>query len=127
MDETLDATILKVLVQKANQIRQDYGFSPPYFGDETSILSLIQEHGYRILQPDLFSMLGSPHNHNKDPFNTEVLELIKQDSFYGQTDLSLPFIQEQIDKTYQTVGSPEMIKNFVISGLKRFNCAMTGE
>ena len=125
MDETLDATILKVLVQKANQIRQDYGFSPPYFGDETSILSLIQEHGYRILQPDLFSMLGSPSNHNEDPFNTEVLERIKQDSFYGQTDLSLPFIQEQIDKTYQTVGSPEMIKNFVISGLKRFNCAMT--
>lgn len=30
MDETLDATILKVLVEKAAQIRRDYGFSPPY-------------------------------------------------------------------------------------------------
>jgi hypothetical protein len=27
MDETLDATIFKVLVEKANQIRRDYGFS----------------------------------------------------------------------------------------------------
>ncbi len=44
MDETLDATILKVLVDKAAQIRRDYSFSPPYFGDETNILDLLGQH-----------------------------------------------------------------------------------
>jgi hypothetical protein len=33
-----------VLVEKAAQIRRDYGFSPPYFGDETNILDLLQQH-----------------------------------------------------------------------------------
>jgi SNF2 family DNA or RNA helicase len=37
MDETLDATIMKVLVEKSRRIREDYGFSPPFFGDETNM------------------------------------------------------------------------------------------
>ena len=44
MNDTLEADILRVLVEKAKRIREDYGFSPPYFDDETSIIQLIQEH-----------------------------------------------------------------------------------
>jgi hypothetical protein len=97
MDETLDAAILKVLVEKAARIRSDYGFSPPYFGDETTILDLLKEHDVRLgprqlslfdsAGPSLLDVAGEPA---EDPFARETLERIKGDSFYGQTHISLP-------------------------------------
>ena len=48
MDETLDASIMKVLVRKAAQIRREYGFSPPYFGDDTDIMQLLSQHDIQI-------------------------------------------------------------------------------
>ena len=127
MDETLDATILRVLIQKTNQIRQDYGFSPPFFGDESSVLDLIREHGMSVSssQPGLFEAIEIVDKTPKDPFSDAVLKRIKEDSFYGQTDLSLAFIEEQMTKTYNTVGTPAAVQSFVQSGLNRFNCHMT--
>jgi SNF2 family DNA or RNA helicase len=129
MDETLDATILKVLIQKSNQIRKDYGFSPPYFGDETSVLDLIREHGMTVAdgtqQLKLFDEIEPPNINDENPFSEEVLDRIKSDSFYGQTDLSLDFINEQIKKTYETIGTTEAIQQFVFSGLNRFNCLVS--
>jgi len=131
MDETLDATILKVLVEKAAQIRHDYGFSPPYFGDETSILDLLDQHevtlGPRQLSFDDWrsgqvETLGEPV---EDPFAEETLERIKGDSFYGQTHISLPEIERRLEETAATVGSPEEIRAFVFSGLNRFGCSVT--
>ncbi len=130
MDETLDATILKVLVDKAAQIRRDYGFSPPYFGDETSILDLLAQH--EALGPRQLSLFdwqavaaesgGEPA---EDPFAEETLERIKGDSFYGQTHISLPEIEGRLAETEATVGSPEEIQRFLFSGLNRFGCHVT--
>ena len=132
MDETLDATILKVLVEKAAQIRRDYGFSPPYFGDETSILDLMEQHevtlGPRQLslfedwRPEEVEAAAEPV---EDPFAEETLERIKGDSFYGQTHISLPEIERRLEETAATVGSPEQIRRFVFSGLNRFSCSVT--
>ena len=135
MDETLDATILKVLVEKAAQIRRDYGFSPPYFGDETSILDLMEQHDVTLgpKQLSLFDMPPSPEvgrgaggeGDGQDPFAEETLERIKGDSFYGQTHISLPEIERRLEETAATVGSPEEIQRFVFSGLNRFGCSVT--
>jgi SNF2 family DNA or RNA helicase len=89
MDETLDATILKVLVEKAAQIRRDYGFSPPYFGDETNILDLLEQHEVTLgpRQLSLFDTPPSPDfgrgdgGEGEDPFSEEILERIQGDSF----------------------------------------------
>ena len=134
MDETLDATILKVLVEKAAQIRRDYGFSPPYFGDETSILELMRQHEVTLgaRQLGLFDELPSPPELGgteggpaQDPFAEETLERIKGESFYGQTHISLPEIERRLEETAATVGSPEEIQQFVFSGLNRFGCSVT--
>jgi ERCC4-related helicase len=128
LDETLDATILKVLIEKSRRIREDYGFSPPFFGDETSVLDLIREHGMSVALGDLqLSLLDDlePHDeHEEDPFSAEVLERIKRDSFYGQSDISLDVINQQILKTYETIGTPEAVQDFVFSGLRQFNCSV---
>ena len=133
MDETLDAAILEVLVRKAARIRSDYGFSPPYFGDETSILDLLEQHDItlRPVQLSLFDGGASGEAEAarkpvKDPFAAETLERIKGDSFYGQTHISLPEIERRLEQTAATVGSPEQIRQFVFSGLNRFGCSVTG-
>ncbi|MEA3339472.1 MAG: helicase-related protein, partial [Chloroflexota bacterium] len=132
MDETLDAAILKVLVEKAARIREDYGFSPPYFGDDTTILDLLAQHDVRLgpKQLDLFDSMGpapldAARAPAEDPFGEETLERIKGDSFYGQTHVSLPEIERRLEETAQTVGSPEQIQAFVFSGLHRFGCSVT--
>jgi len=137
MDETLDATILKVLVEKAAQIRRDYGFSPPYFGDETSVLELLAQHEVTLgpKQLSLFEALPSPSQgegqgegrtggEGQDPFARETLERIKDESFYGQTHISLPEIERRLEETAATVGSPDEIRAFVLSGLNRFGCSV---
>jgi superfamily II DNA or RNA helicase len=128
MDETLDAAILKVLVEKAARIREDYGFSPPYFGDETIILDLMAQHDVRLgpKQLGLFDSAGATGDtvSTEDPFREETLDRIKGDSFYGQTHVSLPEIERRLEETAQTVGSPEQIQTFVFSGLNHFGCSV---
>ena len=132
MDETLDASILKVLVRKAAQIRQEYGFSPPYFGEETDILELLAQHDIAI-GPKQMTLFDDPSSGNgappdggpdevEDPFSTDTLDRIQSDSFYGQTHIRLPDIEERLEETKRTIGSPEQIETFVRSGLDRFGC-----
>lgn len=107
MNESLDATILAVLVEKAKQIRKEYGFSPPYFGDEEIILGLIQEHGKHaevgVAQLSLFAEAAEQRGTELiDPFGKDTLERIRDESFYGQTDLQLPDIESRLEQTYHT-------------------------
>jgi hypothetical protein len=127
MDETLDASIMKVLVRKAAEIRSEYGFSPPYFGEDTDIMGLLQQHDISIgpQQLTLFEEGGSSGQASgpvEDPFSEDTLDRIKGDSFYGQTDIHLPDIEERLEETKRTIGSPEQIEQFVRSGLSRFGC-----
>jgi hypothetical protein len=125
MDETLDASIMKVLVRKAAEIRRQYGFSPPYFGEETDILELLHDHDIAI-GPKQLTLFDEPQEGSSepgdDPFSTEKLDQIRDESFYGQTHISLPDIEERLEKTKRTIGSPEQIEQFVRSGLSRFGC-----
>jgi hypothetical protein len=131
MDETLDASIMKVLVRKAAEIRKQYGFSPPYFGEETDIMQLLTQHDIQIgpQQLTLFeagkeqsSPNGDVPEELDDPFSTDTLDRIRGDSFYGQTHIHLPDIEERLEETKRTIGSPEQIEQFVRSGLSRFSC-----
>ncbi len=126
MDETLDAQILQVLVKKAQQIRHDYGFSPPYFGDEMTVLDLLRQHNRRLQaeQLSLFGVDGGEEAASFDPFAPELLDLIREESFYGQSDVSLPEVESRLAETAATIGSPEQIRSFVLSGLSRFGCSM---
>ena len=125
MDETLDAKILKHLVKKAEQIRADYGFSPPYFGDEITVLDLIRQHEVALFgeQLSLFEEAAPDEDGlEQDPFAGEVLDRIRDESFYGQSDVTLPEVEARLAETAATIGSPEQIQQFVLSGLSRFGC-----
>ncbi len=128
MDETLDASIMSVLVEKAAEIRRQYGFSPPYFGEETDIMELLAQHDIKVgpQQLHLFEEESggreAPADEIDDPFSPDTLDRIEDDSFYGQTNVHLPDIEERLEETKRTIGSPEQIEAFVRSGLSRFGC-----
>ncbi len=130
MDDTLDGLVLGTLVKKAQQIREDYGFAPPYFGDDESILYLLREQGIKVhLRPRQLSLfepeLASTNEPGGDPFSAETLERIQAESFYGATDVSVPDIERRLRQTEAATGSPEQVRDFVRSGLQAFGCRLT--
>ena len=125
MDETLDASIMNVLVRKAAEIRSQYGFSPPYFGEETDIMQLLSQHDIKVGPQQLSLFDTRPDDAPTDAdeiFDDSTLDRIEGDSFYGQTHIDLPDIEERLEETKETIGSPEQIERFVRSGLSRFHC-----
>jgi superfamily II DNA/RNA helicase len=125
VNDSLEAAILKVLVEKAFQIRQDFGFSPPFFGDDISVLDLIREQGYdvKIGQRSMDDFLKdfSPEPEQViNPFSDESIERMKNDNFYGQSSIDLSEVQRRLTETENLIGSREQIKHFVKSGLNRF-------
>ena len=137
-EDALDAAILKVLVEKAEQIRQDYGFSPPFFGDDLTVIDLIREANLDIsfrTQTSLLDYMGEKTESSKmdlsgfmeesptklNPFSKESIERIRDESFYGQTKLDLKDIQDRLEKTRELFGTKGEIEKFIISGLRRFD------
>jgi hypothetical protein len=90
MRDTLDAKILRVLYEKAQQIREDYGFSPPFFGDDADVISLIKEMGLAADLTPTQRTLFDPYQERTDsrpridPFSKETIEKIRSESFYGR-------------------------------------------
>jgi hypothetical protein len=50
---------------------------------------------------------------------------IEGESFYGQTHIRLPEVEERLRETERTIGSPRQVQAFVVSGLLRFGCGVT--
>jgi superfamily II DNA or RNA helicase len=133
MNEPLDAVILKVLVQKAYRIRNDYGFAPPFFGDDASVLELIRRQGVSLQLPagqqlglfDLPPDVGEIAADAVDPFDDEVLRRIEGECFYGQTHINLPDVQERLRQTEESVGTAAALREFVNAGLERFGCSIS--
>jgi hypothetical protein len=134
-DAPLDALILKHLVEKAARIRNEFGFAPPFFGSETEILDLIRRQG---LVPDLpqgtqLSLFGhsperprdgGPVQPGENPVSEETARRVQSESFYGQTDIELPDVQQRLEATHSAIGSPEGLRSFIRSGLTALGCEM---
>lgn len=131
MRETLDAKILRVLYEKAQKIREDYGFSPPFFGDDADVLSLIGDMGLSVdlpkAQRTLFDSFSekSQREHKIDPYSEETIEKIKSESFYGQTAVDLADVRARMALSEKIIGTKDELKNFVNLGLKRYGCKIT--
>lgn len=129
VDDFLEATILKLLVKKAQTIRIDHGFSPPFFGDETSMLDLIREHKLDIqlaqTRIDEFCRdLTSVTETTLDPLSPLAIKRIEDESFYGQTSFNLQEIRKRQEDTENLIGSREEIEKFIRSGFNKFGCKM---
>lgn len=128
MNETLDAVILRALMEKARRIRKDYGYSPPFFGDDLNIIDFIHQHGLGIRLGAQQLSLFNPQPEAVDlpeAYSKELLDRIQSESFYGQTDLQLADIEEQVRQVHESLGSPEEIRRFVENALGLFGCPVS--
>jgi superfamily II DNA or RNA helicase len=124
MNDTLDAKILKVLVKKAQQIKEDYGFSPPFFGDDTNVLDIIRDAGL-VLTPAQRTLINFAVESEQvpfDPLNKEVIEKIQSESFYGQSDIELAEVRERLKESEAAMGSHEQLEVFIRKGLLMLGC-----
>ncbi len=131
MRDTLDTRILRVLYEKAQKIRDDYGFSPPFFGDDADVVALIGDSLLKVDLPSsqrtLFdSFIEEKGNEPRiDPFSTETIEKIKSESFYGQTAVDLAEVRARIALSEQIIGTRKDFQHFVEHGLTRYGCTIT--
>lgn len=127
LDEQLDLAILKLLVRKSAEIRDAYGWCPPYFADEDEISRLLEAKGFAAFS----GIAGQGVLQFEEPtedvefFTDEILKRVEDESFFGQTDIDLPDVHSRLKHTYEIVASPEQIQSFVKSALSRFGCGIS--
>jgi superfamily II DNA or RNA helicase len=128
MSDTLDATILKVLVVKARNIREEYGFSPPFFGDDANVMDMIRDQGIEVpssAQTRLFDFGEEGQRRQQiDPFAKEIIERIKSDSFYGQQDVDLSEVRNRMKETEELIGTEENFRTLVKSSFQSLGCSV---
>lgn len=128
MQDTLEAAILELLMRKAERIRRDYGFCPPFFGDDMAVLDAIAEYGKDISigpQKTLFDFLETRMDRERDRardlmpslYSEDKIKAMREDSFYGQTNIELSEVEKRMKKTIEAVGSKEELKKFVEGAL----------
>jgi len=128
MSDTLDATILKVLVVKARNIRDEYGFSPPFFGDDSNVMDMIRDQGIEVpssAQTRLFDFGEEGQRRQQiDPFAKDIIERIKSDSFYGQQDVDLSEVRNRMKETEELIGTEEDFRTLVRNSLQSLGCSV---
>jgi len=127
VEDKMDVAVLETLVRKANQIREDYGFSPPYFGDDEGILSLLEDKGIDAGVPqttleEFGSQTTTDRSDSVNAFNDDTLDRIRSESFYGHTEVGLDEVQKRQEETHQRIGGPGTLEEFVKSALNLFKC-----
>lgn len=125
VDDPMDRTVLTKLIQKAQEIRSQYGFSPPYLGDDEGIMQLLDADDLQAVMPQ--QTLGDfsddqPAADQESAFDSEVLERIEDESFYNHSEVDLDEVQERQRETQELLGGPDALENFVKSGLDLFGC-----
>ena len=108
-DDQLDMAVLETSVRKAERMREEFGFAPPFFASGATIRDLLRRHGRRR-QMALWDEVGSDPG---DEADRGRLEHVKAESFFGQTDISLGEVSDVLQQSRAVTGSAERVQVFV--------------
>jgi len=155
VDGSLDELILKRIIERSDRIKEAFGFSPPFFNNESDIVKYLfnvgkvpltrskkEKHDNSLRQLSLYDSFNNNsyflNNNTKaadaddeynyeeeDIFFNKQIQKIKNESFYGQTDIRLPEIEKKLEQTQKSIGREEDLEKFVLSGLRLFGCNYT--
>ncbi len=128
-ERSFDLVVFRKLIEKAQRIRESYGFLPPYFSDERNIESLIDELfsdnliNQKFLQPGLFDQTEEV----MDSDQNVLVEKLEKESFYGQANFSLSDVEERLKASQESIGNPEEIERLVIDSFRYLNWQVKSE
>jgi ERCC4-related helicase len=117
-DDMLDFALLELIVKKSEQMLADYGFVPPFLANPDILSHLSAAAASRRVQPTLFDttveaegLLASAVG-GSDLLDTERLNRIRDESFYGQEQVTLGSVADALDRTRAEIGSSEAVERF---------------
>lgn len=139
-DDAQDAALLYLIDKKAQQMRADYGFVPPFLANADILLHLsnpaaayrehIQEKKNNG-QMALFGLFGDAEMDQLEQVDDELnrlaesslsaddrLHRMREESFYGQAGISLATIESALSRSRTVIGSAERIKDFVLASVR---------
>ena len=114
-DDQLDMAILETSVRKAENMREEFGFAPPFFASGATIRDLLRRHGRRRQ----LSLWGEEEPDAGEQAERERMEHVKVESFFGQTDISLGDVSDVLQQSRAVTGSAERVELFVARALAR--------
>jgi superfamily II DNA or RNA helicase len=119
LDDELDLAILERCVRRAQEIREELGYAPPFFAGGEAIRDLVRRHGRRRQ----LSLLEEPEA-VEDFFDPELTKRLKEESFFGQSEVSLGQVDEVLTQSRTVTGSPERLQEFIQLALGLHGCAL---
>jgi len=137
MEDTLEAAILENLILKANRIREDFGFAPPFFGDDLAVLDAIAD--YRLVarygpQKTLYEYADTPMNRARRQaeeleivnkfYDHDTIKMMEEDSFYGQTGVDLNEVTRKMTETEAAFGGRDALHRFVKAAVANLGCSL---
>ncbi len=108
LDDQLDMAVLETSVRKAEKMREEFGFAPPFFASGATIRDLLRRHGRRRQ----LSLWGEAEPERGDEPERERMEHVKVESFFGQTDISLGEVSDVLQQSRAVTGSAERVQVF---------------
>lgn len=149
LDDPLDASLLYLIVRKAEQMRTDYGFVPPFLANSDILLHLsdpqaafrgritARSSGVQLSLADLFEHEANTDLSSLDSELAELtaetvsevdtLERVRDESFYGQTGISLHAIEEALSTSRNLAGTPEQVQEFILRSLRNSHATVSNE
>ncbi|MDZ7704225.1 MAG: helicase-related protein [Trueperaceae bacterium] len=126
-NRSFDLVVFQRLIQKAQKIRDEYGFVPSYFSDERHVESLftdlidekLVQHTFQ--QPNMFD----PQGDTIDDADRAEADKIRDESFYGQAAFNLPDVEARLQETQDTIGSPAEVEQLVVDALRLLDWRVT--
>lgn len=140
LDDPLDASLLYLIVRKAEQMRADYGFVPPFLANTDILLHLsdpqaafrgrvtARSSASQLSLADLFAQDAEEDMSSLDSElaeltaqsvdETDTLERVRDESFYGQTGIALQAIEEALSTSRDLAGTPEQVREFTLRSLR---------
>ena len=120
-DEPLDTALLELIVRKSEQMRKDYGFVPPFLANPDILMHVTRIGSQHRRQLTLFESAITQEGRQNvadesvgtdDLLDHDRLERIREDSFYGHSQISLALVEGALQRSRQEVGSPETLEAF---------------
>ena len=127
MDNTIEMDILNLLVNKANRIKEDYGFVPGFFGDPKAIIDHIYIRQQKKAQVDgtLDKWVGISNIVLESLvsifFSETNYEEVLKDSFYGQNNINLDEIERRMYLTKESIGDNKTLYEFLEGAIRLFS------
>jgi len=130
LPDTLENAILELLIRKANAIRDEYGFAPPFFGDDQAILDAIVDYKLEAKygpQKSLFDFFETRMDRERERvqrlqlfdhlMDPSIIQGMREDSFYGQGSVNLDDVVKRMAETEAALGGKDEVERFVRSAL----------